>query len=170
MCLCPTLYPARLPRCPLQVKPVHSTEGERHNEQHTCHHRDPSIKQLRDTAVHSRPMPPHPSLQDDEIDHLCKEVHQSMYPHYDVTGNCLPEHCNVAHSCDASRVVMSEINIKSGVAHSQIGSILYFSHQCLLLEHTASLASNSSERPSQIVYWTIMGSSGLIRQVGALYD
>jgi hypothetical protein len=48
---------------------------------------------------------------------------------------------------------------------------LYFSRQCLLLERRASLASNSSERPSQIVYWTIMGSNnGLIRQVGALHD
>jgi hypothetical protein len=93
------------------VKPMCSTERERHTEPRTRHCRDPSIEQLRDTAARSCPAPPHLSSQDEEIDHLRKEVERLQQ-----------DWLSIQHKADRIRLKCDHLQEHLDLAEEQLSS------------------------------------------------
>jgi hypothetical protein len=93
------------------VEPMHSTERERCTELRTRHRRDPSIEQLRDTAARSCPAPSHSSSQDEEIDHLCKEVKRLQR-----------DRLSIQHEADCVRLKRDHLRERLDLAEEQLSS------------------------------------------------
>ena len=82
-------------------------------------------------------------------------VHQSKYPHYDVAGRMLVEHCNMHLYKGGWGIVMSAPIGSSNRKIFPCQGCYISAIQYLLLEHMTSLAQNSSEIQYQTAKGTI---------------